>query len=113
MEILNLKNMRLFVKYRKIIFPISIILIPFIVWLIAYKIALNYSFNGIVEYVSYDVQHKPTITIKGIKYNLDLNNWGHYQDTIEVGDSMIKKKGETFIKLIKRDKQKNINFLNK
>jgi hypothetical protein len=102
--------MNTFIKYQIIIIWGGIASIVFLLWLIGYEIAINYSFNGVVEHVSYDIQHTPTVSIKGLKYNLDYSHWGHYQDSIEVGDSMIKKSGETYIKLIKRNKRYPVSF---
>ena len=108
--------MKFLVKYRKVLLFISFLLIAFILWLIGYETSLNYSFNGVVENVSYDVQHHATVTIRGKEYELGLNTWGRNKNIkgiIEKGDSMIKKKGELYIELIKRNKKDSLIFLHK
>jgi hypothetical protein len=105
-----------FKRYRKIIAPICILGVIFVLWLIAYERALNYNFNGIVERISYDAQDEPTVIINGTEYDLGCNNWGIHKDkkeTIEVGDSLIKIKGQIFIKLIKRNRKDPATFSRK
>ena len=83
---------------------ISIVLIVFFLWLYSYERALNYEFDGIIQKVEYsEPKHIPTITIKGIQYDLGYNYWddGQQRD-IEKGDSAIKKKGTTDFTLIKK-----------
>src|SRR5258708_4070460 len=96
--------MKIFVKYRDYILPLGFVAIMFALWLIGGEMSLNDSFNGLVQNVNYNEKGIPTVTIKGIEYYLAGENWGHYQDKIETGDSMIKKKGELYIKLIKRNR---------
>lgn len=74
-------------------------------WLFGYIRALNYSFNGVIQKIEYSkLQKTPTITINGKDYDLVDNNWFNYKDTLAVGDSAIKKKGETGFTLIKKKK---------
>ena len=71
--------------------------------LFLYIRASNYSFNGVIENVSYEYpKHIPTMTIKGIDYNLFYLNWSNNTEDIAVGDSAIKRKGTTSFILIKK-----------
>ena len=92
-------------KYKEALILAFIALIIFGLCLTGGKIARDYSFNGVVQQVSYDEKGIPTVTIKGVEYQLGYNDWGRNKDTIEVGDSMIKRKGDTHIKLIKCHRQ--------
>ncbi len=65
-----------------------------------YEINLNYQFSGIVERVRYEVKGKPYVTLKDKIYYLSFNDW-NFNYEIEKGDSLIKRKGEMTIKLIK------------
>ena len=93
--------MKALINSRRRLYAVVIIASLFFSWLYSYEMALNYSFNGVVEKVRYDVQGTPTVTIRGIEYNLVYNKWGNNSDTIEPGDSMRKRRGDIYIKLIK------------
>lgn len=92
-------------KYKwQLLLIISFLLIVFILALVGYRRAYNYSFNGIIENVTYNSKNNPTITIKGEDYDLTYNTWGNYKNPkIEVGDTAIKKKGELSFILKKRN----------
>jgi hypothetical protein len=77
--------------------------IVFFLWLRGYIMTLNYSFNGLIEKVEYDEpKHIPTITVHGENYDLIYCHWNNYRDTLSVGDSVIKIKGEVGMSLIKK-----------
>ena len=64
---------------------------------------LNYSFNGLIEKVEYDEpKHILTITVHGKEYDLVYCHWKNYLDTLSVGDSVIKIKGDVDMSLIKK-----------
>lgn len=89
----------------KILLPLIIFILFFGVLFFFYKRSsekqLNYSFDGVVEVVRYDVKGKPYVTIEGITYYLSYNNWNFNHCRIENGDSLFKEKGSMKIKLIK------------
>ena len=60
--------------------------------------ARHMQFNGIIEGVTYDFRKAPTVRIGGKDYYL---NFGSSPKNIEVGDKLIKKRGEIRILLIK------------
>src|SRR6476659_5427609 len=65
---------------------------------------LKMEFNGKIEYVVYDIKEMPTVTIKGNDYFIGgLYNFNH---NLEIGDSLIKKKGDYDFKLIKKSSGK-------
>lgn len=89
----------------KVILFIVFILFFFIQWLRGYIMTVNYSFNGFIEKIQYEEpKHLPTITVKGKEYDLIYCHWKNYKDTLAVGDSVIKKKGDMDLSLIKRIK---------
>jgi hypothetical protein len=94
----------------RVIIIICFVLIPALFWLARYEITEMYSFNGIVEKVSYGRQHQPTVTINGIEYYLNGPGWGFASDTIKKGDKMIKRKGDRNLLLIKPKSKDTINF---
>lgn len=61
---------------------------------------LNMEFNGIVEFVTYDIKEMPTVTIKDHDYFIGA--FYNFNKNIEVGDSLIKKRGQYYFKLIKK-----------
>ncbi|RYU86227.1 hypothetical protein EWM62_18650 [Mucilaginibacter terrigena] len=65
----------------------------------------NESFNGIIQKAVYEKPKQiPTITIKGIDYNLGYLNYTDY-DTIVAGDIAIKEKGTFEFRLIKGNRK--------
>lgn len=73
------------------------------------KLARDIHFRGPVTKVYYDQRHHPYITIKGKERNLDWMIWDRYC-TINVGDTIIKSKGDLKVKLIKRNSKDTISF---
>ena len=74
----------------------------------AVRTNLNAEFSGTIDNVSYDLKDYPTIIINGKSYYI-----GGCYDTehqIEVGDSIIKKKGSEVYKLIKHKSNNVIEF---
>ena len=68
----------------------------------------NRNFSGIVERVEYDIKHFPTIIIGDSTYYIGSGyNTG---DQIEVGDSLIKKRGSEVYRLIKCKTHKVVDF---
>ncbi|XHR97246.1 hypothetical protein ACFJIV_11680 [Mucilaginibacter sp. UC70_90] len=72
------------------------------------KKILNTEFSGPVQSVSYDAKQFPTITIRNFEYYIGAGYETNHQ--IEVGDSIIKKRGSFTYKLIKRTGKKEIEF---
>ncbi|MGY3214527.1 hypothetical protein [Mucilaginibacter sp. HD30] len=62
---------------------------------------LNMDFAGTVDRVEYDIKQFPTITLKGKIYYIGSGYNTDHQ--IEIGDSLIKKKGSMVYKLIKHN----------
>lgn len=58
-------------------------------------------FRGVVEDVVYDEKGTPDVVINGIKYYLSSNDW-FFDDKIQKGDSLIKKRNMMVIKLVKQ-----------
>ena len=102
----------------KKLFPfIIILLLVFILWARGYLMTLNYDFSGKIEKIEYpdSLKHIPTITVKSKKYDLiycefvnyrdslslDGVNNRNYRDSLFVGDSVIKKKGNTILYFFK------------
>jgi len=71
-------------------------------------IILIKSFSGTVERVDYDIKEFPTITIGDSSYYIGAGYNTNHQ--IEVGDSVIKKRGSDIYKLIKRGSHMVIEF---
>jgi hypothetical protein len=69
---------------------------------------LNLDFSGRVERIDYDIKQLPTIALKGGYYYIGA---GYYTDhRIQVGDSMIKRRGTNVYTLIKQGSHKVIKF---
>jgi len=69
---------------------------------------LNIEFAGSIERVEYDLEQYPTITIGNMNYYIGAGY--HTDHQIEVGDSIIKKRGSDVYKLMKRRSNKAIEF---
>jgi len=70
---------------------------------------LNIEFAGSVERIEYDIKQYPTITINNKSYYIGAGY--HTEHQIEVGDSVIKKRGSDIYKLIKQRSNKIIEFI--
>ncbi len=75
----------------------------------AYITEKHYEFQGVVQNVSYDIKGTPDIYIDGKKYILSYNDW-NFNYKIDKGDSLIKRKNEMVIKLIKHKTGEIIYF---
>ena len=62
---------------------------------------LAFQFDGKVDSVWYDDKGKPTIKIRGNKYDLLVNFW-NFNRQIESGDSLIKVKNSMIVTLVKK-----------
>ncbi len=71
------------------------------------KKALKWSFKGPVQKVSYDGQHTPSVTVHYKKYYLYNVQWDR-QIKIHVGDTIIKKKDNLLIMLIRKNSRDTI-----
>jgi hypothetical protein len=61
----------------------------------------NYEFNGLVQKIKFEEpKHTPTITVHQIHYKFVYR--GTEFDSLKVGDSVIKLKGEESIRIIKK-----------
>lgn len=67
---------------------------------------LNINFAGKVERIQYDIKQFPTIAVNGSTYYIGYNT----DNQIEVGDSLIKRKGSDVYILIKEKTHKTIKF---
>ena len=95
-------------KYKPPIYPIIIFLTFYALissWAaICLELSKNLTFSGVIEKAYYEKPKQiPTITIKGIEYNLGYLNYRDY-DTIVAGDMAIKEKGTFEFRLIKHKK---------
>lgn len=64
---------------------------------------LSYQFNGAVTNIRYDVKALPYVTVDSIEYYLDAP-WG-FENRIQIGDIIKKKKGDWKVTLIKKNNQ--------
>lgn len=65
-------------------------------------IEINYEFNGLVQKITFDEpKHTPTIIVNGKSYTFVYNN-RFLLDSVSVGDSVIKVKGENEMHLFKK-----------
>jgi len=78
---------------------------------INYLVDLSYSFNGIVQNLSYAPTRYLVVTIKGEQYDLDYNHWIDREPTIRVGGVMIKRKGTMNLYLVLRNTNDTTNLL--
>jgi hypothetical protein len=69
----------------------------------------RYTFNGIVDKVTYDEKSIPSVTIKGKTYYLGSSYW-NFNHLISEGDSIKKDSGDTIVKLVKHENWKIIIF---
>jgi uncharacterized lipoprotein YehR (DUF1307 family) len=99
--------------WRTVVTIIVAIALVYILRLIDYEIRIGYSFNGVVEDVTYDWNLSPHVKIKGKEYALSYGGWHIKVNTIEVGDKLIKKKSEWDLLLIKHNSKDTINLLYK
>src|ERR1700761_5029816 len=85
---------------------VGIIIVVILITYFSHKsnvLYLNYQFDGLIEQVSYDIQHKATIVVKGKKYGLKDPNCDFDHNRIEKGDSISKKSNTMIITLFKRN----------
>ena len=68
----------------------------------------NIDFTGRVDKVQYDIKQFPTITLGGKVYYIGSGYNTDHQ--IEIGDSLIKRKGSDVYLLIKQKTHKTIEF---
>jgi hypothetical protein len=75
--------------------------VVFFLWLRGYIMTLNYNFSGKIQKIEYpdSLKHIPTITVRGKQYDLI---YCHYRVEPAVGDSVVKKKGEMDLLIIKK-----------
>jgi hypothetical protein len=71
------------------------------------KKALEWSFRGPVQKVSYDGQHTPSVTVNHKEYYLYNVKWDR-EIEIHVGDIIIKEKGDLLIKLVRKNTKDTI-----
>ena len=91
-------------------FLIIIILIVIIIsYYIKPKLVKAWDFKGPVKDVYYDIKGYPTITINGDSYYLFYTMW-HIDVQINIGDTIIKKKGDLRIKLIRQNSHDTIYY---
>jgi len=57
-----------------------------------YDELVSYEFNGVVENVFYDEKGSPSVTINDTQFHL-VGGW-NFKHSIQIGDSIIKKKNE-------------------
>lgn len=71
---------------------------------------ISREFSGTVENVLYDVKGIPSVTVHGKEYY--LNNFYNFDHQIERGDSLVKYKGATIYRLVKKDNGRVVEFDN-
>ncbi|SHG42548.1 hypothetical protein [Pedobacter caeni] len=71
---------------------------------------ISREFRGTVENVLYDIKGIPNVMVQGKEYY--LNNFYNFDHKIERGDSLVKYKGSTIYKLVKKDSGTVIEFDN-
>jgi hypothetical protein len=69
----------------------------------------SWSFKGPVEKVWYDDKGFPTVWVNGNKYDLYDTKWDS-DDIINVGDTLIKRKGDLRITLIRRNSNDTVFY---
>jgi len=69
----------------------------------------GWSFKGPVENVWYTEKGIPSVLIHGTEYNLDYMIW-HFDDIIHVGDTIIKRKGDLRLRLIRRNTKDTVFY---
>ena len=103
-------------KARTIFYLIALVIF---VLFVLYGIHLNniandnyraMTFYGVVEHVGYDEKGFPEVTINGQHYFLDITWDNSDRNIIEQGDSLMKYRGQTTIKLIKYKNGKTLLF---
>lgn len=68
----------------------------------------GYEMKGVVDRITYDVKGLPYVDVNGTQYYLG-GPW-NFEHKIEEGDSIIKRKGDMSIKLIKKNTGEIIQF---
>ncbi|ETZ23085.1 hypothetical protein [Pedobacter sp. V48] len=93
-------------KIDNVTLRIGVPVFSFFIIFFAFKIynnrslSLSNSFSGVIDKVRYEEpKHLPYITIAGKEYDVFHYYWG--QDTLAVGDSVMKKKGTLDLILFK------------
>ena len=69
---------------------------------------LNTDFTGKVERIEYDIKQFPTVTVNDSTYYIGYDT----DNQIDIGDSIIKKKGADFYTLIKHKTHRIIKLSN-
>ncbi|GAA4324387.1 hypothetical protein GCM10023149_25950 [Mucilaginibacter gynuensis] len=93
-----------------LIFAIAVVVLIFLILgKIYHRQNLDLSFQGIIQKVEYS-QNKgtPTITVNNVSYF--LSGPIDFKYSIEVGDTIFKKKGEGIFKLTKKGSGKSLIF---
>jgi len=67
-----------------------------------YSKDIDYQFYGVVDSVSYDIKGYASIVVNGSHFYLGASSWD-FDNNIQKGDSIIKKRNSMIIKLIKPD----------
>jgi hypothetical protein len=84
------------------VLAISFAIFTFYIRFTAQRKALYYHFDGKVDTINYNKNGQPTVTIRGIKYDLSVTRW-NFDRQIQAGDSMVKKMDSMAIKIFKAD----------
>jgi len=69
----------------------------------------NYQFKGIIDSVAYSINGSPDVFINGKKYALTYNIWNLTRKMAK-GDSLIKRKNQMILKLVKKQSGETIYF---
>jgi hypothetical protein len=94
----------------------SIFVIALVCYLIIradYNSKLSYSFSGVVTKVVYNRNNYPVVTINRVDYELSFDGWDCNDHKIDIGDKMIKKKGNMTLLLIKVNGRDTVDLLYK
>ena len=105
-----LKNYPNFIKrHNKAVLIIFLLTVGILTFINYERIRLMH-FTGIVQKVVYARDRRPTVTINGEDYDL-FSTFNSLPDKqIEIGDKMIKKRGDIYFRLIKRNSKDTIGF---
>ena len=102
--------MKEFIRKYKVGRTLLVILVILAMEFHSIKTNRDYDFNGIVQNINYDIKKIPTVTINGSNYYLGGRYLAFYKYTIQIGDKLMKKKGDDNVYLIKNNTKDTINL---
>jgi hypothetical protein len=102
-------------RYPKLTLAIFLVigLIVYFLIRVDYNLKLAYNFNGVVTRVVYNRNNYPIVTVNGVDYELSFDSWDCNDNKIDIGDKMIKRKGDMTLLLVKANSRDTIDLLYK